>query len=472
MKKFKIFILILIIILTTLLIYRLNDKSVSKSNSKKITNISLVDLNYLKKEENKIYDFYGIEAITTELFKVRNNLKNGTSYSLIDKNQKILTNNFGEKHQSINNILISYSYDTPNIIFDLNGKKLTETKEKIIILSNNLLFIGDDFDKYGKLFNIKTHQYSDNYTIIQYVNDDIIYVKDNNNNYHIINSNYKILHNFKNNPQYIILSSNYLFDKDHNKLINYINNKEYKIEFDEYYPLYNNLVEVCQKDKCGVLNIKTNKIIVPLEYNDSFASLEYNSLLTYYSNDFSYNRKFNYFNDLILIDKEALYSSNGQKIKDLTDESYISIINNKQNILIEEYYGENENSTKKFFVYDNKGQLMFEDTLYYDFFDEYSLFNGYLSYNKAKNTEEKNKYGLVNQTGKTIIDFKYQDIDVYSLVYILSQNNKKAIYNYNNQEILPWGNYEIEYQTMNNNTEILLVYNNENQNLKMLLMKN
>ena len=115
---------------------------------------------------------------------------------------------------------------------------------------------------------------------------------------------------------------------------------------------------------------------------------------------------------------------------------------------------------------------MFEDTIYYDFYNEYSLFNGYISYSKAKNKEEKNKYGLVDQTGKTIIDFKYQDIDVYSLVYILTQDNKKAIYNYNNQEILPWGNYEIEAQIINNNTEILLIYNNETQDLKMLLMNN
>lgn len=67
------------------------------------------------------------------------------------------------------------------------------------------------------------------------------------------------------------------------------------------------------------------------------------------------------------------------------------------------------------------------------------------------------------------MEFKYDNIDIYDGFYILTLNDQYAIYDYNKKEILPFGNYDIEWQNSNNSYDILMIQDLNTNDIHMLV---
>lgn len=458
-KIIMIIIPILIIILSIILIFRLQSpKKIEKtSTTPKEKEIVLTDLNFLKNEANSYIDFYCIKVVTPDLFLVKN--PSNDNYSLIDKNNNVKENNYQYYKtyyypKAFINANISNTNTINNFqIYDLNGNKILEDEEGIL-LNNSLLFIGDSFSQTGKIYNLETQKLSNELTIYQVVGN-LLLVKEGNE-IKVIDKDFKLVKAL-NKENYLLLNDTYLYNSKDKELLNYQKDKKTKGTYDNYYPLYNEFVEVCNQKQCGILNMDTNKLIVPLEYEDLFVNLEYNDITTN-------NRSFYYQDGLFVIEEKAIYNTQGKLLFNLDLESYLSTIDNKNAYLLEQYPNEKE---KKITIFNQEKDIFLEKILS-TFTIESSSFNGYIAY---KDNETK-KYGISDLNDKKIVDFDYDDIDLYSKVYVVTKDNKQAIYDYQNKEILAMGNYNIEWQLTNDNIEILLIENKANHSITMLLMNN
>lgn len=435
-------------------------------NNKKNIQLSLIDINFLKQEECAYLDFYGIDIISPEIFSITNCASEERDFSLINKNKEILDKEF---QNGITRVYDDFFVDAPSYsgntgykakLYDVNGiLKLKE--EHITFFSENIIFIGDTFSGDGKLYNTKNFKYSDDYKILQYVKDNAIMIQDEKSNIKIINSEFEHIKDFgMTNDEFVLLNDNCVFNKTKGNIIVLNNNKTIEKKYDEYYPLYNEYVEVCKNEKCGVINIFEDKVVVPLKFEDNFISLDYDDLTNIGSKMFNILN-----NNLILIDDKYVYNFNGKELFEFEQESYINTINNNYYI-IEEY--DEENTIKKIKVFEKNGNITFEDEIYNSFSTEYSDYNSYIAYNNS-NKDENSKYGIVDINGNVFLDFKYDNIDIYDGFYILELNDQYAIYDYNKKEILPFDNYEIEWQNSNNNYDILMIQNLDTNDIQMLV---
>lgn len=464
-KEVKILLAILLIILSVLVILLINALFGDKTTRKNIK-LELIDVNFLKRDECYRLDYYGIDAITPEIFMLRDCDFNN-NYILVNKDEETLDNELSNDHVvNFDNMFIySQSHNggefTSAKVYDKKGG-LKLTADRLIYLSENLLLITEDeaFSTTGKLYNIKESKYSEEYELLQYVNDNAILVKDDSLNLKIINSKFDDVKNFGNiNDNIIILNEDYVFNETNGKIINLKNSDEINSIYDEYYPLYNEYIEVCNNELCGVINIENDKIIVPLNYDDTFIEFEYADI------DSIGSKMFNVENKIIIVDDKDVYNFSGKKIIELENESYISVVN--QNYYIIEEYTDDD-TVKKIKVFDISGKITFEDTLYNSFFTEYSKMNKYIAYDNSENMKDST-YGIVDINGKFFREFEYDGIDIYDGFYVIRENGKSAIYNYDNEEILPFGNYEMEWQSSNAQYEIIMVENKDTDDIKMLV---
>lgn len=392
----SIVILIILIVLFFLNINKSNldkDDKVNKPNdiqneliekdSKQNIQFSFTNINFLKQNDCNYLDFYGIDIISPKIFSIRNCSSDERSFSLINNNQEILDKEFQNGITRVyDNFFVdasSYSGNTGYKVklYDVNGiLKLKE--EHITFFSENIIFIGDTLSRNGKLYNTKNFKYSDNYKILQYVQDNAILIEDKKKNIKIINSEFKVVKDFgTSDDEFILLNENFVFNKTKGKIIVLSNNKTIEKLYDEYYPLYNEYVEVCKNEKCGVINILEDKIIVPLKFEDNFISLDYDDLTNIGSKMFYILN-----NNLIVIDDKYVYNFNGKELFNFKNEAYINILNNNYYI-IEEY--NEENTIKKIRIIDTNGNITFEDELYNSFFTEYSDYSPYIAYDNSNN---------------------------------------------------------------------------------------
>lgn len=79
-----------------------------------------------------------------------------------------------------------------------------------------------------------------------------------------------------------------------------------------------------------------------------------------------------------------------------------------------------------------------------------------ISINYFKIINTNNKFGLIDHTGKIIIDVIYDDIDIFEDKYIIaSNNNKYGIVNFKNEEVIPF-----EYDKISHSGKYLILIKN------------
>lgn len=343
------------------------------------TSIIILGCSFIKKDNGKNIT-YNMEKISFNDYKIIDPINyNNKIYFIINKN-----NNYG--------------------IVDIDLKEVIKPKyqkidiydKKYLIIEENNLFKVIDID--NKIIT-KT-----NYNNIEYNNNLGLFVATKNNNTVLINNSGKVVFDFK-EEVYTINENNIsntigIFKNKKNKKI-YINNKFKKISLDNNYEtLFENGIIKKIDNKLYLIDFNNNKIL-----DKDFTSIKY-----------IYDESINKYTYMILCTSEYNCELYKQKVKKVLSGSYSKIHSIYSNYIAINI-GENSN------IIDFKGNLIYKIPFYDNI--QFEVKNNLL------HIITKNNEGLIDKKGKTIIEFKYSNINIINNIIIATNKNKIDLYNIN-----------------------------------------
>lgn len=445
----------------TIEIINLSDFIKDENLTEEAFNLNVLNEKLVEVKSNEIYNLYNIETKT--------NLYENYDYHLTTMHHYDI-----ESHNNYNSKYFIHENDdrTKYTFFNTDGEKQFDRNKEIIFYSVNLGYeYVDDNEEVVKLINLNTMKKSEEYKNVEYYSDDIILVTDKNNNKFIINSEFEKVKKLKDSIRNIV---------NNNLLLNY-NNSSKKFElvnydgkivlnddiYHSYYKLHHEYIEVCNSEKCGILNTNTKEMVVPfvfeLETSNVGNSKSRQAIEIKNNYFFKPRHMISFSNGESEIKNAYVYNFDGKQIIDSSNIVELENLNYNY-YLLEEYETYFSNSRKiKLLNYDGDSIISTEAKFLPVYTPEEQPFIAYCE------AEKNNACGIKDFKGNTFIDFKYEDIQVYNGFYGLTENGVTKIYSYDGEILMEEGNYEFNWQFYQDGKEGVLVTNKDTKEAKLIL---